>query len=108
AGVEPDITRSLQMKYAAQVFDVQVPLAPGRLDDARARAIGEEFAAIYDELFGEGSGYAEAGVIITNVTLQATVPTHKPQLPRIDEKSSGAVVSRSRRSVYWAEEGTEL
>jgi N-methylhydantoinase A len=108
AGVEPAITRTLQMKYAAQVFDVRVPLAPGRLDDDRARAIGDEFAAIYDDLFGEGSGYAEAGVIITNVTLQATVPTHKPQLPRIDEKSSGAVVTRTTRPVYWAEEGTEL
>jgi N-methylhydantoinase A len=107
-GAEPSISRTLRMKYAAQVFDVEVPLAAGRLDDARAQAIADDFAVIYAELFGEGSGYAEAGVVITNVTLQATVPTHKPALPRIDEKSSGAVVSRSTRSVYWAEEGAEL
>lgn len=107
ADVEPAVTRTLRMKYAAQVFDVEVPLAPGRLDEARAQAIGDEFAVIYDELFGAGSGYAEAGVVITNVTLQATVPTHKPTLPRIDEASSGAVVHRSTRPVYWAEEGAE-
>ena len=107
-GVEPAFTRTLRMKYAAQVFDVEVPLGHGPLDGASAETIAADFARIYADLFGEGSGYAEAGVVITSASLRATVPTHKPTLPLIDEASSGAVVSRSTRSVYWAEAGAEL
>jgi N-methylhydantoinase A len=108
AGIEPTLSRTLRMKYAAQVFDVEVPLALGRLTEADAAAVAERFAEIYSALFGEGSGYAEAGMEITNVTLQATVATPKPVLPRIDERSSNAVVTRSTRQVYWAQEGRFL
>lgn len=106
--VEPNFTRTLRMKYAAQVFDVEVPLGAGPLDDAAVSEIAGDFARIYDDLFGKGSGFAEAGVVITSVSLQATVPTHKPELPRVDEASSDAIVSRSHRSVFWAEEGREV
>jgi N-methylhydantoinase A len=108
SGMEPTLSRTLRMKYAAQVFDVEVPLAAARLTEADAANVSEQFAEIYTALFGAGSGYAEAGVEITNVTLQATVATPKPVLPKIDEKSSNAVITRSTRRVYWAQEGEFL
>jgi N-methylhydantoinase A len=101
---EPILRRTLRMKYAAQVFDVEVKIPEGTLGDAAATEIAEWFAATYTEQFGEGSGYAEAGIEITNVTLRATLPTPKPRLPLIDERSSDAKISRSNRNVYWASE----
>lgn len=103
--VEPSLSRTLRMKYAAQVFDVDVPLAPGRIDDERCRSIEDEFAKVYTELFGAGSGYAEAGVVITNVTTRATVTTPKPTLPKVDQADAETGVTRTTRPVYWAEDG---
>jgi N-methylhydantoinase A len=108
AGQPLTIVRTLRMKYAAQVFDVEVPMPNGELSPDDVAAIGERFGVIYEGLFGQGAGYAEAGVIITNVTVRATLETAKPLLPRVDETSSSAVVERSYRPVYWAEEGVAL
>jgi N-methylhydantoinase A len=102
---EPEITRTLRMKYAAQVFDVDVPLGGGRLDEERTRAIEGDFARVYAELFGEGSGFAEAGVVITNVTVRATVETSNPTLPKVRPEDVDAGVERVTRPVYWVEDG---
>lgn len=102
---EPEITRTLRMKYAAQVFDVDVPLGGGRLDEERTRAIESDFARVYSDLFGEGSGYAEAGVVITNVTVRATVETSNPTLPHVRPEDIDSGVERTTRPVYWAGDG---
>lgn len=102
------VVRTLRMKYAAQVYDVEVPMANGDLSDADVAALEARFGGIYDALFGEGAGFAEAGVIITNLTVRATLETPKPTLPKVDEKSSGAIVERSRRPIYWSEESTVI
>jgi N-methylhydantoinase A len=107
-GAELLLQRTLRMKYAAQVFDVEVKIPNGTLDQAAVDEIAQWFAATYSEHFGEGSGYAEAGVEITNVTLRATLPTPKPSLPKINEETSGAVITRTSRDVYWASEGGTL
>jgi N-methylhydantoinase A len=107
-GQAPAMTRTLRMKYAAQVFDVEVPMPNGELATQDALELGDRFGEIYTALFGEGSGYAEAGVEITNFILRATVVTPKPELRRVDEHSSEAIVERHRRPVYWAEEKSLL
>ena len=104
AGRTPSISRTLRMKYAAQVFDVEVWMPNGELGAADATALGQRFGEIYTSLFGAGSGYAEAGVEITNFTIRATVETPNPQLPPLNEATSDALVERSTRPVYWAEE----
>ncbi len=108
AGQPLSIVRTLRMKYAAQVFDVEVPMPNGELSVDDGAAIGQRFGVIYEGLFGQGAGYAEAGVIITNFTVRATLETAKPTLPFVDEASSAAVVERSTRSVYWSEENAAL
>ena len=54
-----ELRRSLRMKYAAQVFDVEVPLeedgAPIDQDTVTAA-----FVEVYEALHGEGSGHPKA------------------------------------------------
>jgi N-methylhydantoinase A len=103
-GRDLTITRTLRMKYAAQVFDVEVPMPNGALSAADVDAIGSRFGEIYESLFGEGAGFSSAGVVITNFTVRATLETPKPRLPKLDEASSGAIIERSTRPVYWSDE----
>ena len=102
------VVRTLSVKYAAQVFDVEVPMPNGELSSIDVGELGDRFHDIYDAQFGEGAGFPEAGVMITGFTVRATLETPKPMLPKVDEKSSGAIVERSQRRVYWAEQDSEI
>src|SRR5918997_1410517 len=54
-----ELRRSLRMKYAAQVFDVEVPLAPRAPVDPES--VAAAFVEVYESLHGEGSGLPEGG-----------------------------------------------
>lgn len=97
------VSRSVRMKYAMQVHDVEVPVAGGLLTDADLSTIDEDFGRIYEALFGEGSGYREGGVEITALQVRVDCITDKP--PFVEHVMSDEV-TRATRPVYWAELGT--
>ena len=53
---------SVDLRYAGQIFDVELPLDGPIADEAGAAAVLERFDRRYDELFGEGAGFREAGI----------------------------------------------
>ena len=88
------------MKYAAQVFDVEVPLEPGApLDD---ETITAAFVKVYEALHGEGSGHPEGGIAITSFIVRARGLTDAPAL---SAPSDAAAPEWDSRPVYWYEEG---
>src|SRR5262249_11127689 len=99
---------ALRMRYAAQVLDVEVSIAPEHLQGDVSAKLTDRFATIYTELFGAGSGDASAGIRITDTMLHATVTTPKPQLHRVDAAARDVDVSRTTRDVYWADARTTL
>ena len=91
------------MKYALQVYEVETPLArqtvhPGWADEAIGR-----FEAVYADLYGEGTGYRAAGVVLTalRVTISEPVVTAAPR-SRWAERDAMCRPS-GRRPVYWIE-----
>jgi N-methylhydantoinase A len=95
-----ELRRSLRMKYAAQVFDVEVPLEPGA--PLEAEVITAAFVAVYEALHGEGSGLPEGGIAITSFIVRARGLTDPPTLttpPGADAPEWGS------RRVWWYEEG---
>jgi len=100
AGDRVALHRSLRMRYAAQVFDVEVPLAENASLDSDA--IAAAFAALYEVLHGEGSGHPEAGIAITSLIVRARGLTEPLRLaappPATDPEWS-------TRPVYWYEQG---
>jgi N-methylhydantoinase A len=96
------LRRTLRMKYAMQVHDVEV-LVPDTLHgDAACSALTQEFEKMYERLFGEGSGYREGGVQVTAFQVRATGHTTKPQLAT--EQGSDRP-TEYERPVYWQESG---
>jgi N-methylhydantoinase A len=95
-----ELRRSLRMKYAAQVFDVEVPLDPGApLDADRVTAA---FVAVYEALHGEGSGHPEGGIAVTSFIVRARGLTDAPAMT---SPPQAAAPDWGSRPVYWYEEG---
>ena len=95
-----ELRRSLRMKYAAQVYDVEVPLQPGAPLDADT--ITSAFVEVYEALHGEGSGHPEGGIAITGFIVRARGLTDAPTIGAPAQDTAPAWVSRP---VYWYEEG---
>jgi N-methylhydantoinase A len=94
-----DLRRSLRLKYAAQVYDVEVPLAAeDPFDPAR---IGADFGRLYEQLHGKGSGHPEGGTEITAFVLRARGLGDPPLL----SPPPVVVPERTSRPVYWRELG---
>jgi N-methylhydantoinase A len=100
AGERVELRRSLRMRYAAQVHDIEVPLEPGApLDSDNVTAA---FASLYEALHGEGSGHPEGGIAITTLVIRArglTDPVVLATPPLTERPEWGS------RQVYWYEQG---
>lgn len=101
---EITLTRRLRMKYAMQVYDVEVPIEGGVFSDADAERLMDDFGAIYEDLFGKGSGHAEGGVEITGFQLRASGLAEKPEIAKRGKKAPVAKTSHTR-PIYWSEVG---
>jgi N-methylhydantoinase A len=95
-----ELRRSLRMRYAAQVFDVEVPLDPGAPLDAAT--VTAAFVRVYEALHGEGSGHPEGGIAITSFIVRARGLTDAPAMTAPVDAASPEWGSRR---VYWYEEG---
>ena len=69
AAEQIELRRSLRMRYAAQVHDIEVPLEAGAPLDSDA--VTAAFASLYEALHGEGSGHPEGGIAITTLVIRA-------------------------------------
>jgi N-methylhydantoinase A len=95
-----ELRRSLRMRYAAQVFDVEVALPDGA--PLHSDEIGAAFADLYESLYGEGAGHAASGIAITSLIVRARgliEPLELAAPPPAPEPRS------STRAVYWYEQG---
>lgn len=96
--------RTVRMKYAAQVHDVDVAVRGGRNGDCDTSFLAEDFDEAYATLYGPDAGYRDGGVQITGVHLRTRWPVEKPVLQERDPAPS-AQAAKSSREVYWSELG---
>ena len=81
--------RSVDMLYGRQVHVVTAPVQGTRpLSDQDMEATYNKFEELYEEKYGEGSAYREAGMIISSFRLRATGFLKKP-VPYKFELSDG-------------------
>jgi len=98
------IERTANLKYALQVFEVETPVPDGHLDEAGAAKLIANFDAAYEQRYGKGSRYAEAGYALTEVRVRASVAWDRPQVPR-EAATDKPLARRTSRQVYWQEYG---
>jgi N-methylhydantoinase A len=100
------IVRSVDMRYRFQSHELNVELAPGtkELTSEVLDALDTGFDEIYQQSYGPGSGYREAGKEITAFRLRAVGKIQRPnikQYPSTKESSESAI--KGKRDVYFEE-----
>jgi N-methylhydantoinase A len=98
---------SVDLRYAGQIFDVELPLDGPIADEAGAAAVLERFDQRYDELFGEGAGFREAGIELLMVRVTG-VGRNEP-LDLGDAAGAGsddvAAALKGQRQIAWEGHG---
>jgi N-methylhydantoinase A len=100
------ISKSLKMRYGLQVHEISIPVERDRMTTKSVGALADRFEARYEEIYGKGTGYREAGIDIISFELEAIGPITKPKMKRyewVGEDSSGAI--NTKRNVYFRKKG---
>lgn len=102
------ILRSLDMRYRNQVHELNVPLRPGvaEVSETEVEKAYARFDELYEQAYGPGAGYREAGKEILSFRVVATGALEKPNLRRypLGKKDPGRGL-KGERLVYFQENG---
>ena len=102
------ILRSVDMRYGYQVHELNVPLPEGteELTESDIEALYPRFDAIYEETYGKGSAYREAGMEFITFRVTGVGLVQKPHItetPLCNVPVEQAL--KTRRQVFFQEQG---
>jgi N-methylhydantoinase A len=93
--------RTLHMRYARQVNEVEVQIQSGALTPADRPAIEAAFNARYEDMYGSGAGHAEAGIEIIAIAVDAIGATVKPKLRKFEPPGSDSKAAHKGSRRAW-------
>lgn len=97
------IRREVEIRYAMQTSEVATPAPLGVLDDAAVEDVIVAFEAKYAQLYGEGTGFRDAGFqFITYRVFAIGALPFTPTLPHIEQANGTGAESaiKDRRRVF--------
>jgi N-methylhydantoinase A len=102
------IQRTIDLRYRFQTHELNVPLRPGTaaLTDADVAELDTLFDTLYEQAYGQGSGYREAGKDVISFRVRAVGQLQKPEISRLPlgTPNPGPALN-GRRPVYFQEYG---
>jgi N-methylhydantoinase A len=105
---EMRILRSVDMRYRNQVHELNVPLRPGvgEVSEDEMERLYAYFDELYEQTYGLGAGYREAGKEIMAFRVVAMAILEKPNLRSYPlERQSSEHGVKGERPVYFQENG---
>lgn len=100
------IQRSLDMRYRFQTHELNVPLPLGtwEITDAYTEELDALFDTLYEQAYGQGSGYREAGKDIITFRVRAMGKLRKPELKKLPMNGANPEAAlKGRRPVFFEE-----
>lgn len=92
--------READLRYTMQMAEVSTPVRSGILDSDQISAVGDHFEQLYENIYGKGSGFREAGVQIITYRVRAVGQLHiRPELPE-HSIVEGVPASSGSRDVF--------
>jgi N-methylhydantoinase A len=102
-GIPPErirLSRFAEMRYPLQINQIHVPAPGGLYDDAVLEDLIAAYEREYARLFGEGTGYSEAGYAITSLRVEGRAAITEHQLsPRAEAAESESPAPTEEREV---------
>jgi N-methylhydantoinase A len=90
---------ALEMRYGVQVHTVRLPIPSKEYGDADIGELSSSFDAMYERLYGTGSGYVDAGRFVT--TFIGEGYGRLPSPDRAASATNGASAPAKRRSAFF-------
>ncbi|MDE0029963.1 MAG: hydantoinase/oxoprolinase family protein [Deltaproteobacteria bacterium] len=108
AGFAPEdtvILRSVDMRYRYQVNEINVPVpGTGPLREADLEQLCDRFDELYEQSYGKGSGYPEAGREMLSLRVTAVGKLARPAVHKMSlEPGDVREARKERRDVYFEE-----
>ncbi|WP_210494507.1 hydantoinase/oxoprolinase family protein [Patulibacter sp. SYSU D01012] len=103
AGAAPDavrVTRTVEMRFRAQINELSVPLPDGPVDADTIRGLVARFVASYEARFGEGSAFEAAGIEMTTFRVVARSPAAEPTLGAFAPSADGDAAAEGTRRIF--------
>ncbi len=102
-----ELAHYLEMRYSLQVYQVEVPVDLEQLETSGADSLIGEFERRYQSLYGEGSGFREAGIEIVSyrVIAKGRMLEKWGQLAASRNGRTSQNALKGHRQVYWIELG---
>lgn len=99
-----ELRRFVSMKYAAQVYDLEIPFR----DEDGPESLVQRFEREYATQFGRDSGYRAAGIEVVRQRVYASGRLPRPRVkqhPSLSAGDRGSPPPMGRRDVWWRETG---
>lgn len=95
-----EYSREMDIRYTMQLAEVATPVPPGTLSDEDISIVQKTFEERYEDLYGKGSGFPDAGMqgITFRVRAAGSLPV-RPQLPQHPEQATGQPTVADTRDV---------
>jgi N-methylhydantoinase A len=103
-----ELERFADIRYTLQVNQVPVKAPAGIYAGEDVATLARTFETEYERLFGQGSGYADAGLLLTAMRVRARARVSDFTLSRRGTADSGeAPPQKADRGVIWYERGLD-
>lgn len=102
------IQRTADMRYRFQTHELNVPVATGtrEITERDLEELDARFDELYEQAYGKGSGYREAGKDVISFRVRATGRLRRPEISRQPlGPSDPAAAFKTTRQVYFQERG---
>ena len=103
SGADVTLDRSVEMRYRLQVNELRIPAPSGSYGDAEVAELIGTFEREYELLYGQGSGYPNAGFMITAIRVSARAQVTTGQLAAAVGGEAYEAGPASHRDVVWYE-----
>jgi N-methylhydantoinase A len=96
------LTRSVDVRYRRQTHELIIGVGERPVTAGLVRDLVDRFEAAYEDTYGKGAGFREAGIEITTFRVDGLGRTRKPRLPQAPAR---VAVPRRERPLYDAAAG---
>lgn len=99
------LIRLIDIRFRGQFHELTIEIKDGKITPERVDDMIAHFEEKYEERYGEGTGYREAGVEITGFRINGHAPVPKATITKARNRQGQKAKPYSERQVYYLESG---